>query len=241
MPKPHPKELALLKAIASAPDDDLPRLVYADWLEERGREERARFIRLQIGEHTADSWAGRSECRSAAAVLLDEHHQGWFKELPKWARAWYGGRPWCRPDFTRGFIERVNVYASPFLKFGNQLLDRAPVVELRVHEVTRLTAYLARCPWLGRVSRVRLNSEELGVAGAAALARNRHLGGVRELELAGCSLGDAGVRELAEAKSLTGLWRLDLSGNRLTVAAAKALRQTRFTPGLTHLDLSDNP
>src|SRR5213082_997433 len=33
---PHPDRLALLRAIAAAPDDDTPRLVYADWLDERG-------------------------------------------------------------------------------------------------------------------------------------------------------------------------------------------------------------
>jgi uncharacterized protein (TIGR02996 family) len=36
-----------LRAIFDAPDDDTPRLVYADWLEENGEVERAAFIRLQ--------------------------------------------------------------------------------------------------------------------------------------------------------------------------------------------------
>ncbi|HVK16992.1 MAG TPA: TIGR02996 domain-containing protein [Fimbriiglobus sp.] len=40
-------ERALIQAIIAAPDDDLPRLVYADWLEEHGRPERAEFIRVQ--------------------------------------------------------------------------------------------------------------------------------------------------------------------------------------------------
>jgi uncharacterized protein (TIGR02996 family) len=35
-----------LRAIAAAPDDDLPRLVYADWLDEHGHAGRAEFIRL---------------------------------------------------------------------------------------------------------------------------------------------------------------------------------------------------
>ena len=39
-------ERALLAAIAASPDDDLPRLVYADWLDENGRPLRAEFIRL---------------------------------------------------------------------------------------------------------------------------------------------------------------------------------------------------
>lgn len=39
-------EAAFLAAIAAAPGDPTPRLVYADWLEERG-DPRAEFIRLQ--------------------------------------------------------------------------------------------------------------------------------------------------------------------------------------------------
>jgi len=37
---------AFLRAIFDAPDDDTPRLVYADFLEENGEPERAEFIRL---------------------------------------------------------------------------------------------------------------------------------------------------------------------------------------------------
>ena len=36
---------AFVRAIAEHPDDDAPRLVYADWLEEHGQPERAEFIR----------------------------------------------------------------------------------------------------------------------------------------------------------------------------------------------------
>lgn len=38
---------AFLRAIFDAPDDDTPRLVYADFLQENGEEERAEFIRVQ--------------------------------------------------------------------------------------------------------------------------------------------------------------------------------------------------
>jgi uncharacterized protein (TIGR02996 family) len=39
---------AILAAILAAPQDDAPRLAYADWLDENGQEDRAEFIRLQI-------------------------------------------------------------------------------------------------------------------------------------------------------------------------------------------------
>ena len=38
---------ALLAAILSPPKDDTPRMIYADWLEDRGEVERAEFIRVQ--------------------------------------------------------------------------------------------------------------------------------------------------------------------------------------------------
>jgi uncharacterized protein (TIGR02996 family) len=39
---------AFVRAIAANLEDDLPRLVYADWLDEHGEPERAAFIRVQI-------------------------------------------------------------------------------------------------------------------------------------------------------------------------------------------------
>lgn len=39
---------ALLAAIREVPDEDTPRLVYADWLQENGQDKCAEFIRVQI-------------------------------------------------------------------------------------------------------------------------------------------------------------------------------------------------
>lgn len=43
---------ALLRTILNNPDDDTARLVYADWLQENGNEDRAEFIRLQCEYQT---------------------------------------------------------------------------------------------------------------------------------------------------------------------------------------------
>jgi uncharacterized protein (TIGR02996 family) len=52
LPKPQcpypPGCEPFLSAICAAPDDDTPRLVFADWLQENGDPDRAEFIRLQI-------------------------------------------------------------------------------------------------------------------------------------------------------------------------------------------------
>ena len=41
-------EDAFLQTILESPDDDAPRLVFADWLDEHGNGEQAEFIRVQI-------------------------------------------------------------------------------------------------------------------------------------------------------------------------------------------------
>jgi uncharacterized protein (TIGR02996 family) len=239
MAKPTGDELALLKAVACNPHDDLPRLVYADWLEERGRAERAHFIRLQIEEHHCTAWSGREQRRTEMLGLLQEHGAAWFRELPRWVRQWYGDGH-NRVEYRRGFVEEVSVIGSHFLRYGTQLLDRTPLVSLRLYELRWLQAELAACPWLGRVPRLNLAFEQLGTEGGAALARNRHLAGVKELDLYDCNLGDDGVRALADSDSLGGLQKIDLGSNDLTLAGVKALRGAQFLRTLVQVDLSHN-
>ena len=43
-----PDEQSFLQTIIQNPDSDAPRLVFADWLEEHGQEDRCEFIRIQI-------------------------------------------------------------------------------------------------------------------------------------------------------------------------------------------------
>jgi uncharacterized protein (TIGR02996 family) len=95
-------ERALLNAVIAAPDDDLPRLVYADWLEEHGREERAELIRVQCNlarpltdYREADDrkrWAQRERW------LLQRYSVPWRKELPQVHAAEWG-------RFERGMVE----------------------------------------------------------------------------------------------------------------------------------------
>jgi uncharacterized protein (TIGR02996 family) len=77
MPMYHPEELALLAAVHASPKDDLPRLVYADWLDEHGRPELAEFIRLQVARAAEmESWsAGTLTAREKA--LVRKHGVQW--------------------------------------------------------------------------------------------------------------------------------------------------------------------
>jgi uncharacterized protein (TIGR02996 family) len=84
-------DAALLAAIRAAPDDDAPRLVYADWLDEHGQPERAEFIRVQceLARHEAPA------LRRQEAELLAAHHDAFAGPL---------AAPGLRFRFERGFI-----------------------------------------------------------------------------------------------------------------------------------------
>lgn len=71
----HPDAVAFVRAICSAPEDDTPRLVYADWLEEHGQADRAEFVRLQIriAGIEAHCWCGACVRKRGR---LGQHHNG---------------------------------------------------------------------------------------------------------------------------------------------------------------------
>jgi len=56
---------AFLAAIHAAPDDDLPRIVFADWLDENGEPERAAFVRRHVADPTRPARARTTSTRSS--------------------------------------------------------------------------------------------------------------------------------------------------------------------------------
>ena len=95
---------ALFRAICENPAEDTPRLVYADWLQENGRPERAEFIRLQCeawGLCPAHSTVPAA--RTRASELLRAHRDRWFDELST-----VPGVEWS-DLFVRGFIDMAHV------------------------------------------------------------------------------------------------------------------------------------
>jgi uncharacterized protein (TIGR02996 family) len=127
---------ALLAAIIANPDDDLPRLVYADWLTEHGQPERADFIRFQVAvERTPPESAEHRELRRSAARLLAVHRGEWLRENEPSIRG-------ARYHFRRGFVEVAEVDA---LVLVNRLSEcrysstiRDVIARDAVYDLTRL-------------------------------------------------------------------------------------------------------
>ena len=90
-------EQVLLSTIIAAPDDDRPRLAYADWLDERGRRDRARLIRVQIELARLP----RSEGEPTALEVEEEQLEAVCAEsMPRLDGIEWGG-------FYRGLVESV--------------------------------------------------------------------------------------------------------------------------------------
>jgi uncharacterized protein (TIGR02996 family) len=96
---------ALLRAIQAEPEEDTPRLAYADWLDEQGGNEnviRARFIRLQCAQAAGTlSAAEEQELHELESAFEDV----WAEPLKALL-----GEELTGVGFERGFPERLRLY-----------------------------------------------------------------------------------------------------------------------------------
>ncbi len=103
-------EAGFQQAITAAPDDDRPRLIYADWLEEQG-DPRCELIRLQCRLAALPRGdASRWELEQREEALLAANLSKWTKLLPKFPRTPWGIEPRYgtqRAAFLRGMMEHV--------------------------------------------------------------------------------------------------------------------------------------
>src|SRR5687767_10763552 len=107
-----------MAAILAHPDEDTPRLAYADWLDEVGNRDRAAFIRRQIDRaNNPDAVPPPDE-----EIDHDRLHRlacnYWLPPLPAWATF---------PQFERGFVEHVACSADDFIHRADELFAAAPV------------------------------------------------------------------------------------------------------------------
>ena len=114
----------LLAAIRAA-DDDQPKLVYADWLEQQGEIDRANLIRHQCAVAAHPAWdRQRIEAQWEVDELLAAHAKTWRAQLPQ-----FPGVEWL--EFERGFITSVAVETSETLYAReDELRAAAPIANV---------------------------------------------------------------------------------------------------------------
>jgi uncharacterized protein (TIGR02996 family) len=221
----RPEEEALLAAVVEAPDDDTPRLVYADWLEEHGSTEadraRAEFIREQVRlarEGGVSSWyvEGSERLRD----LRYAHGKAWARGLPAWAVR--------KAVYRRRFIEGVTGTARQYLADGAALRKLVPLRELRLERTTGLLGEVAASGLLAGLRWLILAGVYLTGDDLRALADCADLEGLSRLYLGRSRLGPNGLQVLAGAAWLAGVEVLNLLGSHAGSEGARALARVPF-------------
>jgi uncharacterized protein (TIGR02996 family) len=219
---------AFLDEIVEQPDDDVPRLVYADWLEERGDADRAEFIRLQIdlARPAPDAPARRAALARERELLADRGAE-WAADVAELVLA---------HEFRRGFVGWVRLDAARLLQHGDELFRLAPVRHLELFVERGQAVAVARCRHLARLAALDLSCPAGDPVGLRALVGSPHLAGLRSLRLR-CLTGAA--EAVAAAEYLSNLTALDLGANNLGHVGLGALLGARL-PALTVLRLNSN-
>jgi anti-anti-sigma factor len=167
LPEPDAHEAAFLDDIVSSPDEDAPRLIFADWLEDRGRPGdagRAEFIRVQCAP---------GERGAREQELLTAHGDAWAAPLHTFLRGW---------EFRRGFIEEVFLSAGAFLDHAADLFRWTPARRVRLTTIRGFLPLLSRCPHLSRVRELSIDRSTTPKEEIDVLIQSPYLAGTK-LEL----------------------------------------------------------
>jgi uncharacterized protein (TIGR02996 family) len=224
---------ALLRAIAEHPEEDTPRLMYADWLEENDQPDRAEFVRVQVELGRLDlNDPARRPWVVRHVQFLRDYVPGWKAELPRLAGIDWG-------DFNRGLVEEVQARTeADLIRHAAAVFAQPAVHVIRLARLNDGRA-LAALPELARVRVLRLIAARADEPVLRKLLASAHLRNLIMLDLHGNSAGDALAADLAAGAhpNLAELW---LGSNRIGDAGGRALAASGHLSALRLLDLRNN-
>ncbi len=173
---------ALRATIAADPAADLPRLVYADWLEDGGDDGQAAMIRAQVQLAHEPAWSPLAvRCRHHTPDVLSG--KPWRNTLPAVSpriAEWHPETP-----FRRGLPDWLVVRdLASFLDDAARLFALAPITTLSLP--TSSLGYwqdFARQPWLRQVRALHFYGVSTPIEPLRVLANAVNAGGVEELTL----------------------------------------------------------
>jgi uncharacterized protein (TIGR02996 family) len=249
------EEDALLATIAAHPEEDTPRLVFADWLDEHGRHARAEFVRVQVAiaqkEHLPRAVLNRYvDLYRRNQELIDDHRPellGPLAALPADAEV----------QFHRGFPEEVTLSVFHFNQLRDALAATRPLPRVAVRDAVGLIRGFLGINFfppvepypevaLNLVTAVRTAPGEGEDDQRWVLARDYSLVGplrwprLAELDLSGCQLGDYCAGNLLSKAYFPALTDLDLSANDLTDQVVESLLFFGLPQRLKRLILGGN-
>jgi uncharacterized protein (TIGR02996 family) len=144
----------MLRAVIARPEDDAPRLAFADWCDEHGDETWGEFIRVQceLDRRWPDRFEAKcSECGSKGHptrqcfswcesdlkrlstredVLNGDMGFRFYDQLAPFGNKGVGIRPNVVGDFAlvrRGFVAHISLPAADFVRHAGELFGRWPI------------------------------------------------------------------------------------------------------------------
>jgi uncharacterized protein (TIGR02996 family) len=220
-------------AIIASPDDDTPRLAYADWLDEQGDTARAEFIRVQIAlARIGEDDERRKDLRARERKLQEANADTWLGEADRMLKS-------CR--FDRGLLEVIHLRHPFDWERAADLFRTCPIRELSLGIRTADGARrLASSAWLSRLTKLCLaGSYPFFNAGFADVFASPYLANLRELSLIGHRAGPEVVAALVRC-GVIGLRALSLIDEDIGVTGAASLAGWTGLAGISHLDLGEN-
>jgi uncharacterized protein (TIGR02996 family) len=227
---------ALLAAILAEPDEDTPRLVYADWLDENGQGDRAAFVRAQVEAARVEPFGPQARAATLRAdELLNRNWKEWTATIRDLV---------AELRFERGFVTEVAAEPRAFLGVADEVFAAHPVQALRLDPHSNpdfRTAFapvfdLASVKPLRRLAFAR--QTEFWDEDYQALAHSAHLAGLTDLAFPECRVDVPWLEDVLRGDSFPALAGLDVSDStNLGPCVAEALAESRHRD-LRRLDLS---
>jgi uncharacterized protein (TIGR02996 family) len=212
----------LLRAICESPRDDLPRLAFADWLEEHGETERAGFIRTDVEMARRDEW-------DADRVRWEEGLTPQVLPYKPWFAAAYpsagsdSSYSWGGPTLTRrGFRWNAKVWKRDppiFRIVAAELFARHPIEHLTFFDHHPDPEWLLGEPWFPRLTGLGWTAGRCSAKVLRPLLKTAPAG-LTELELTSAAINPDGMRALGASALFRNLTRLELSGTGARVIGA---------------------
>ncbi len=228
-----PDEAAFIDRIREDHADDLPRLIYADWLDERGDHPRADFIRVQcaLAKLPHDDPAA-DKLREYETQLTDAHAAAWSRDIEPLVEGF---------SYRRGMLEAVAVKPAQFARLGEKVFAKYPIRRLRFLEAAPDAYKVFQSQLMRFVAELDFSGYPMDAVKCAAIARARHLRNLEMLDLGYTGIASDALTVLIQSPAVARLKTLRLNGNHpLSADSLRAVFKSQALAALQTLDLSDN-
>jgi uncharacterized protein (TIGR02996 family) len=245
-----PEVHIFFRDIKEHPDDDTPRLVFADWLEEHGdaaTAARGEFLRSRVlRHHLSNDDPSYSSLKRREGELFTAYRWLWLGPLADHARYWEFQRglvqvwaqaekilsaevaDWARSEaaFWVDALTLTDVKPRHLSQLaGSPLLGHLNMLDLSDNQLRRLHP-LFETPAVGHITRLVLSHNRLTGEEITALTQSPYLDRLTELDLERNRLDDEAAARLASAECRRDLRVLRLRHNRFSAVGRAVLRQT---------------